>query len=134
MLRQRDVVSPLAAVTPVADAASISQLIAWARSVHVAPALEEYTVALAQSTRSDPNLHLGASPRATLQLIRAAKVWAALDGRDYVIPDDITALLIPVLAHRLLPARGAHRAGAQPVEAALTQIVERVRVPVATRS
>jgi MoxR-like ATPase len=134
MLRQRDVVSPLAAVTPVADAASISQLIAWARSVHVAPALEEYTVALAQSTRSDPNLHLGASPRATLQLIRAAKVWAALDGRDFVIPDDITALLIPVLAHRLLPARGAHRAGAQPVEAALSQIVERVRVPVATRS
>jgi MoxR-like ATPase len=61
-------------------------------------------------------------------------VWAALDGRDYVIPDDITALLIPVFAHRLLPARGAHRAGAQPVEAALTQIVERVRVPVAARS
>ncbi|WP_396657663.1 AAA family ATPase [Microbacterium oxydans] len=134
MLRQRDVVSPLAAVSPVADASSISQLIAWARSVHVAPALEEYTVALAQATRNDPNLHLGASPRATLQLVRAAKVWAALDGRDYVIPDDITALLIPVLTHRLLPARGAHRTGAQPVEAALTQIVERVRVPVATRS
>lgn len=134
MLRQRDIVSPLAAVSPVADAASIAQLIAWARSVHVAPALEEYAVALAQATRSDPNLHLGASPRATLQLVRAAKVWAALDGRDYVIPDDITALLIPVLAHRLLPARGAHRAGAQPVEAALTQIVERVRVPVATRT
>ena len=134
MLRQRDVVSPLAAVSPVADATSIAQLIAWARSVHVAPALEEYAVALAQATRSDPNLHLGASPRATLQLMRAAKVWAALDGREYVIPDDITALLIPVLAHRLLPARGAHRAGAQPVEAALTQIVERVRVPVATRT
>jgi MoxR-like ATPase len=102
--------------------------------VHVAPAIEEYTVALAQATRTDPNLHLGASPRATLQLIRAAKVWAALDGRDFVIPDDVTALLIPVLAHRLLPARGAHRAGAQPVESALHQIAERVRVPVAVRS
>ena len=134
MLRQRDVISPLSTVAPVADAASIAQLIAWARAVHVAPALEEYAVALAQATRTDPNLHLGASPRATLQLVRAAKVWAALDGRDYVIPDDITALMIPVLAHRLLPARGAHRAGAQPVEAALAQIVERVRVPVATRS
>lgn len=134
MLRQRDVVNPLSAVSPVADAASISRLIDWARSVYVAPALEEYTVALAQATRADPNLHLGASPRATLQLIRAAKVWAALDGREYVIPDDVTALLIPVFAHRLLPARGAHRAGAQPIEAALTQIVERVRVPVATRS
>lgn len=134
MLRQRDVVNPLATVTPVADATAISQLIAWARAVHVAPALEEYAVALAQATRTDPSLHLGASPRATLQLVRAAKVWAALDGRDYVIPDDITDLLIPVFAHRLLPARGAHRAGAQPVEAALAQIAERVRVPVATRS
>ena len=134
MLRQRDTVNPLAAVRAVANAGSVSGLIAWARSVHVAPALEEYTVALAQATRADPNLHLGASPRATLQLIRAAKVWAALDGRDFVIPDDVTALIVPVLAHRLLPARGAHRAGAQPVEAALRQIVERVRVPVTARS
>ncbi|WP_309103527.1 MoxR family ATPase [Microbacterium sp.] len=134
MLRQRDVVNPLSAVSAVADASSISQLIGWARSVHVAPPLEEYAVALAQATRVDPSLHLGASPRATLQLIRAAKVWAALDGRDYVIPDDITALLVPVFAHRLLPARGAHRAGAQPVEAALAQIVDRVRVPMAARS
>lgn len=134
MLRQRDAVNPLAAVTAVADAASVSALIAWARAVHVAPAIEDYTVALAQATRADPNLHLGASPRATLQLIRAAKVSAALDGRDFVIPDDVTALLLPVFAHRLLPARGAHRAGAQPVESALRQIVERVRVPVAVRS
>ena len=133
MIRQRDVVNPLAAITAVADAAAITGLIAWARAVHVAPAIEEYAVALAQATRSDPSLHLGASPRATLQLIRAAKVWAALDGRDFVIPDDVTALLIPVLAHRLLPARGAHRAGAQPVESALRQIAERVRVPVAVR-
>jgi MoxR-like ATPase len=133
MIRQRDVVNPLSGVSAVADAASITELIAWARNVHVAPAIEEYAVALAQATRNDPNLHLGASPRATLQLIRASKVRAALDGRDFVIPDDLTALLLPVFAHRLLPARGAHCAGAQPVEAALAQIVERVRVPVASR-
>ena len=101
--------------------------------MHVAPSIEEYAVALAQATRSDPSLHLGASPRATLQLVRAAKVWAALDAREFVIPDDLTALLVPVFAHRLLPARGVHRAGAQPVEAALAQIIDRVRVPVATR-
>lgn len=133
MLRQRDTVNPLAAVAPVTDAASVAQLIAWARSVHVAPAIEEYAVALAQATRSDPALHLGASPRATLQLVRAAKVGAALDGRDFVIPDDVTALLNAVFAHRLLPARGAHRLGAQPIESALRQIVERVPVPVAAR-
>ncbi|MFK4760461.1 AAA family ATPase [Microbacterium sp. ZW T5_45] len=134
MIRQRDVVNPLADISPVADAASIAELIAWARAVHVAPAIEEYTVALAQATRSDPSLHLGASPRATLQLIRSAKVWAALDGRDFVIPDDVADLLIPVFAHRLLPARGANRFGAQPIETALRQIIDRVRVPVQARA
>ncbi|MFE6997423.1 AAA family ATPase [Microbacterium sp. NPDC057659] len=133
MLRQRDTVNPLSAVTPVADAASVRSLIAHARKVHVAEAVEEYAVALAQATRMDPSLHLGASPRATLQLVRSAKVHAALDGRDYVIPDDLAELLSPVFAHRLLPARGAHRAGAQPVEAALAQILDRVRVPLAAR-
>lgn len=134
MLRQRDVKNPLASVVPVADANDIRQMITFARSVHVSRAVEEYAVALAQATRSDSSLHLGASPRATLQLVRAAKVWAALDGREFVIPDDLTALLIPVFAHRLLPARGVHRAGAQPVEAALEQIVERVRVPLTARA
>ncbi|HCS59823.1 MAG TPA: ATPase [Microbacterium sp.] len=133
MLRQRDSVNPLDGVTPVADAAAIAQMIGWARAVHVSPAVEEYAVALSQATRTDPGLHLGASPRATLQLVRAAKVWAALDGREFVIPDDLTDLLIPVFAHRLLPARGVHRAGTQPVETALNQIVERVRVPLEAR-
>lgn len=133
MLRQRDTVNPLAAIRPVVGAQDVSALIEAARAVHVAPSIEEYAVALAQATRSDPSLHLGASPRATLQLVRAAKVWAALDAREFVIPDDLTALLVPVFAHRLLPARGVHRAGAQPVEAALAQIIDRVRVPVATR-
>src|SRR5690606_36293574 len=129
MLRQRDSVNPLTAITPVADATGIAQMIRWARAVHVSPAVEEYAVALSHATRTDPGLHLGASPRATLQLVRAAKVWAALDGREFAIPDDLVDLLIPVFAHRLLPARGVHRAGTQPVETALKQIIERVRVP-----
>ncbi|GAA5155074.1 MoxR family ATPase [Microbacterium pseudoresistens] len=130
MLRQRDTVNPLSAIRPVLEADDVRALIAWARAVHVAPAVEEYAVALAQATRSDPNLHLGASPRATLQLVRAAKVTAALDGREYVVPDDLSALLPAVFAHRLIPARGAHRAGARPIESALTRIVERIPVPV----
>ncbi len=130
MLRQRDVANPLDAIRPVQRAADVRALIGWARSVHVAPALEEYAVALSQATRSDPNLHLGASPRATLQLVRAAKVQAALDGRDFVLPDDLTALLPAVFAHRLIAARGLHRAGARPIEAALEGIVRRIPVPV----
>lgn len=130
MLRQRDTANPLDGIRPVLTATDVRALITWARSVHVAPALEEYAVALSQATRSDPNLHLGASPRATLQLVRAAKVQAALDGRDYVVPDDLTSLLPAVFAHRLIPARGLHRAGARPIEAALEGIVRRIPVPV----
>ncbi|MDA4892904.1 MoxR family ATPase, partial [Streptomyces sp. MS2A] len=101
MLRQRDTVNPLDTIRPVLAAADVTGLIAWARSIHVAPAVEEYAVALAQATRTDPNLHLGASPRATLQLVRAAKVHAALDGREFVIPDDVSQLLPAVFSHRL---------------------------------
>jgi len=131
MLRQRETSNPLDVISPVTDATTVRALIAWTRRVHVAESLEEYAVALAQATRQDPSLHLGASPRATLQLVRAAKVRAALDGRQYVVPDDLTELVIPVFAHRLLAARGVHRAGTQPVEAALNQIIARVPVPFA---
>ncbi|MBS1674575.1 MAG: MoxR family ATPase [Actinobacteria bacterium] len=130
MLRQRDTVNPLDGIRPVLAADDVRALITWARAVHVAPALEEYAVALSQATRTDANLHLGASPRATLQLVRAAKVHAALDARDFVVPDDLITLLPDVFAHRLIPARGLHRAGARPIETALEAIVRRIPVPV----
>ncbi|GAA1743028.1 MoxR family ATPase [Microbacterium paludicola] len=135
MLRQRDTQNPLAALRPAVTIDDVSALIRFARSVHVAPTIEEYAVALAQATRSDPELRLGASPRATLQLVRAAKVWAALDGRSFVIPDDVTDLLEPVFAHRLIASRsasGAHRAG-DPVPQILGRIAASVRVPLAVR-
>jgi MoxR-like ATPase len=105
--------------------------------VHVAPTIEDYAVALAGATRTHSDLRLGASPRATLQLVRAAKVWAALDGRAFVIPDDITALLIPVFSHRLIPTRSAGGARARTTADAIASILERiagsVRVPIAAR-
>ena len=138
MLRQRDTVNPLEAITPVVTAARVQDLIAWARAVHVAPAIEDYAVALAHATRTHPDLRLGASPRATLQLMRAAKVWAALDGRGFVIPDDVTALLSPVFAHRLIPSRvaggGRARTAGDSVAAALADIAGVVRVPLAART
>jgi len=132
MLRQRDTFNPLTQIRPVLAASEIAALISWARSVYVSPAIEEYAVALAQATRVDANLHLGASPRATLQLVRAAKVWAALDGREFVLPDDLTDLLPSVFAHRLIAARGAHRMGSHPVETALAHIVQQTPVPART--
>ncbi|GAA3214198.1 MoxR family ATPase [Microbacterium terregens] len=137
MLRQRDTVNPLDAIAPVASASRIAELVAWARAVHVAPTIEDYAVALAGATRTHSDLRLGASPRATLQLVRAAKVWAALDGRGFVIPDDITALLIPVFSHRLIPTRSAGGARARTAADAIASILERiagsVRVPIAAR-
>jgi len=137
MLRQRDTVNPLDAITPAVDAGRVGGLIAWARNVHVSPAVEEYAVALARATRQHPDIRLGASPRATLQLVRAAKVWAALDGREFVIPDDIATLLEPVFAHRMIAARGAMatrgRSSADAITAILQTIAGSVRVPLATR-
>ena len=137
MLRQRDVVNPLDDLVPVVDAAGVRALIAWARSIHVSPAVEEYAVGVARATREHPEVRLGASPRATLQLIRAAKVWAALDGREFVIPDDVANLVEPVFAHRMITARGAAtargRSNADAIAAVLRGIVGSVRVPLATR-
>ena len=137
MLRQRDTLNPLDQLAPVVSADEVSGLVAWARGVHVAPAIEDYAVALSQATRTHSDLRLGASPRATLQLVRAAKVRAALDGRGFVIPDDITALLTPVCAHRLLPTRAAGGARTTSAADAIATILERiavsVRVPIASR-
>ncbi|MFT4137009.1 AAA family ATPase [Microbacterium sp.] len=137
MLRRRDAVDPLQSVTPVLAAGEVAALVAWARGVHVSPAVEEYAVALARATRAHPDLRLGASPRATLQLVRAAKVRAGLDGREFVLPDDVAALVAPVFAHRLIPARGtpgtSGRTGADAIAGILHEVVGAVRVPVATR-
>jgi MoxR-like ATPase len=99
--------SPLDQLKPVATALDVRDLILAVRGVLVAAQVKEYIIALAAATRSAPELRLGASPRASLQLLRASRARAALDGRDYVIPDDIQALAVPVLAHRLLPTAEA---------------------------
>src|SRR5205085_1331606 len=83
-----------------------------------------YVVALATATREAPELRLGASPRATLQLLRAARAQAALDGRDYVLPDDVQTLAGPVLAHRLLPTAEAQVAR-RTTEAVVADLVSR---------
>ncbi len=135
MLRQRENHNPLADVRAVMNTDEVSALITAARSVFVAPIIEEYAVALAQATRSHPDLKLGASPRATLQLVRAAKVAAALEGRGFVIPDDLTSLLAPVFTHRLVATRAAGGAvqGEAAIVAALEQIVSTTSVPVLSR-
>jgi MoxR-like ATPase len=99
--------SPLDQLTPVARASDVQDLVVAVRGVLVSNQVKDYIISLANATRNSPELRLGASPRAALHLLRASRAWAALDGRDYVIPDDVQRLARPVLAHRLLPTAEA---------------------------
>ena len=99
--------SPLDQLSPVARASDVQELVVAVRGVMVSDQVKDYIISLANATRTSPELRLGASPRATLHLLRASRAWAALDGRDYVIPDDVQRLARPVLAHRLLPTAEA---------------------------
>ncbi|WP_119729809.1 AAA family ATPase [Thermomonospora amylolytica] len=124
--------SPLDRLTPVADAADVRALVEVVRRVHVAPSVRQYAIDLITATRRHPDLRLGASPRATLQLVRAARAYAALDDRDYVLPDDLQALAVPVLAHRLLPTAEAQLERRLP-EQVVADLVNRLPVPAPRR-
>jgi MoxR-like ATPase len=119
---------PLWALTPVSDAATVRKLIATVRDVHVADAVKQYAVDLVTASREAPDLRLGASPRATLQLLRTARAVAALEGRDYVLPDDLQTLAVPVLAHRIIPTADAQLAR-RTTDAIVADLVHRLPLP-----
>jgi MoxR-like ATPase len=108
---------------PVADVAGILAAQNAASAVHGSEALRRYVVAVSDATRADPRVELGASPRAGLMLFRAAKAYAALDGRDHALPDDVQKLAGAVLTHRLLLAPGS---GADERTAVVRDALERV--------
>lgn len=122
--------SPLEDLQPVAHAHEIGKLIDAVRGVHVADQVRRYAVELVAATRSHPELRLGASPRATLHLLRASRAAAALAGRDFVLPDDVQSLAVPVLSHRLLPTSQA-QLSRRTAEQVVTEILQRVPVPTA---
>jgi MoxR-like ATPase len=128
MLEAHGSSSPLDTLEPVAQAEDLWELIAAVRTVHVAEPLKQYVIRLVGATRASPELRLGASPRATLHLLRAGRARAALDGRDFVIPDDVQALALPVLAHRLLPSAEAVVTQQSP-ERVLAAIVDHLPLP-----
>ncbi|WP_248582147.1 MoxR family ATPase [Nocardioides sp. InS609-2] len=129
MLNSHTRSNPLDDLEPVTDASEIRKLVQIVGQVHVSEAVQRYAVNLTTATRHSTELMLGASPRATLHLVRASKAAAAMAGRDYVLPDDVHALAGPVLAHRLLPNVEAAMSGRSSTTI-LDGIVERVPVPV----
>ena len=131
MLDSHSAANPLDDLEPVTDAAEIAKLVDIVRSVYVADAVKRYAIDITAGTRHSPDLRLGASPRATLHLIRAARAHAALEGRDYVIPDDLQLLATSVLAHRLITGLDAQMGG-RGAEAVLSSLLRTLPVPQST--
>ena len=128
MLDTHTQTSPLDDLEPVTDASEVRKLCGIVSQVYVSPAVQRYAVAITSASRRSDELTLGASPRATLHLVRAAKAAAAMEGREYVLPDDIQRLARPVLAHRLLPAVEAAMSG-RTTTAILDGLLASVPVP-----
>jgi len=128
MLDTHGTSSPLDSLKPVATAADMRELIDAVRGVHVSAQVKQYIIALANATRRAPELRLGASPRSSLQLLRASRARAALHGRNYVIPDDVQSLAAPVFAHRLLPTTEAIYDGRLP-EQVVARLVADLPLP-----
>jgi MoxR-like ATPase len=121
--------SALDEIDAVSDARQILQMIEGARQVHVAETLNSYIIELVTSTRETSELTLGASPRASLALLRASRAYAAAEGRDYVIPDDVKALAPSVLAHRLLVAPETEMSGRSAGDV-IDDLISSVAVPI----
>jgi MoxR-like ATPase len=119
---------PLAILQPVSDGDQVRSLIETVRGVKLAHEVRRYAVDLVSTTRRLPEIRIGASPRSTLHLVRAARAHAALSGRDFVVPDDLHAVAIPVLAHRLVLTAEAQAGRRSPAEL-IRSLIQRVPVP-----
>jgi MoxR-like ATPase len=119
---------PLDDLSPVADARGVAEMITMAHRVHVAPAIRRYIVDLVEATRNHPEVYLGASPRASIMILRAARALAAATERDYVVPDDVKALAVPALAHRIIVSADAVMSGRSP-ETVIQELLDEVVVP-----
>ena len=100
--------NPMDSLTPVAEGADITALQDLVEQIYVDPEINKFIVTVTRHTREHPDVQLGASPRASICLFRAAQAWALYEGRDYVIPDDVMQMATPVLSHRILMRQEAN--------------------------
>jgi MoxR-like ATPase len=120
---------PLPELQPVTNAEEIQAMQLERRQVRVEDSLRDYIVRIGRTTRQNGDIELGASPRATLALYQAAQAWAAIHGREYILPDDVKHLAPSVLCHRMMIAPQAQLRGRK-VEDLIADIVSSVPVPV----
>jgi MoxR-like ATPase len=129
MAMTQSVAHPLDSLEAVATVEQVNHLQQLVKDVHIDEAVIEYTVSLTRKTRETSTIFLGASPRATLALVQAAKSYALIQDRDYVIPDDIKYLAPFVLGHRILLQSEARMQGLT-ISSVLESVMKQVRVPV----
>jgi MoxR-like ATPase len=127
LLVRHGVDDPLVDLGSVAGPEQVLELRQRVNEVHCSEAVQRYIVDLANATRTHPSVLLGMSPRAALALQRAARAWAVLHGRDYVIPDDVKVLALPVIGHRL-ELRTARTAGSEHVISVVNELLAKVPV------
>jgi MoxR-like ATPase len=132
LLQSVGVGDPMERMKPVLDPGAVLALQEQVERVHADPAIVDYLMALVQATRGDTRLRAGASTRAAIGLFRAARGYALVDGRDFLAPDDVRRLVVPCLAHRLLPAGASSSTGEAYDEAVaiLEDVLAAVPVPV----
>ncbi|PFG42841.1 MoxR-like ATPase [Isoptericola jiangsuensis] len=128
MLDSHALVDPIDRLEPVTTAEVMTRLAGWVRAVHASNAVKQYVVDLVGATRDHEGLRLGASPRASLQLLRVARAHAAMSGRLHVLPDDVQALAVPVLAHRLVLSTESRLTGRTEVQV-VEDVLARTPVP-----
>lgn len=119
---------PINDLEPVVSSEEVLQAQDAIRAIYIAPTIKEYIVDLVRRTREHPDVYLGASPRGSLGLYRAGQARAVLQGRDYVLPDDIKALAASILGHRLILAPGAHLRDLDDKQV-LSEVLQRIVVP-----
>ncbi len=129
--RYREAQEPLEAIRPVVDPSDLPDLRDATRRVKVSDEVERYLVRIVRATRVHADLQLGASPRASVALYRAAQAMALVEGRDFVLPDDVSRLAGPVLTHRLLVDVDRELRGATAADV-MTEVLEQVPVGVGT--
>src|SRR5262249_46372835 len=113
---------------PVSDLGGIVAMRRYIETIRVSDSITDYIVDLIRATRERPSIAFGASPRAATMLTMASRAYAALQGRDFVLPDDIKALAVPALRHRIVLAPGSEIEGLTS-EGVVRQILEQVPVP-----
>jgi MoxR-like ATPase len=129
ILATHGVRSTLPDIGAVADALGVREMIELARRIHVSPSVRRYIVDIVEASRNHPDVYLGASPRASIMLLRASRALAASSERDYVIPDDVKALISPVLSHRVIVTADAVMGG-RTSDSVLAELLAEVAVPV----